>query len=88
MEKSKETITKESQETKDKIMDILDTIRPYLNADGGDVEFIKYEDGYLYIKLLGICGNCAFADDTIQNGIYETLKQSIPNLKGVINSQF
>ena len=74
------------EETINKINEVLETIKPYLYADGGNLEFIKYEDGYVYIKLLGLCEGCQFADDTIQNGIYETLKQEIPEIKGVINS--
>lgn len=70
----------------DKIKEVLDTIKPYLYADGGDLEFIKYEDGYVYIKLLGACQGCSLADVTIENGIFETLKQEIPEIKGVINS--
>jgi len=69
-----------------KINEVLDTIRPYLNADGGNLEFLKYEDGYVYIKLLGACQGCSMADVTIENGIFETLKQEIPEIKGVINS--
>ena len=72
----------------DKINEVLDTIKPYLYNDGGDLEFIKYEDGYVYIKLLGMCDGCEFADVTIENGIFETLKQEIPEIKGVINSKF
>lgn len=74
------------EEIINKINEVLETIKPYLYADGGNLEFIKYEDGYVYIKLLGLCEGCQFADDTIQNGIYETLKQEIPEIKGVINS--
>ena len=69
----------------DKIKEILNNIRPYLNSDGGDLEFVKYEDGYVYIKLLGACQMCGFVDTTIENGIYETLKQELPEIKGVIN---
>lgn len=74
------------KETINKIKEILDTIKPYLYADGGDLEFLKYEDGYVYIKLLGACQGCSMADVTIENGIFETLKQEIPEIKGVINS--
>ena len=74
------------KETINKIKEILDTIKPYLYSDGGDLEFIKYEDGYVYIKLLGACQGCAMADVTIENGIFETLKQEIPEIKGIINS--
>lgn len=69
-----------------KINEVLDTIKPYLYSDGGDLEFLKYEDGYVYIKLLGACQGCSMADITIENGIFETLKQEIPEIKGVINS--
>ena len=69
-----------------KIIEILETIRPYLQSDGGDLEYIKYEDGYVYIRLLGMCQGCSMADITIENGIFETLKQELPEIKGVINS--
>ena len=69
-----------------KIIEILETIRPYLQSDGGDLEYIKYEDGYVYIRLLGMCQGCSMADVTIENGIFETLKQELPEIKGVINS--
>ena len=68
----------------DKIKEVLDSIRPYINSDGGDIEFIKYVDGYVYIKLHGACSGCDFADETIQNGIYESLVNEIPEIKGVI----
>ena len=68
----------------DKILEVLDTIRPYINSDGGDLEFIKYEDGYVYIKLHGACSSCELADQTIQNGIYDSLANEIPEIKGVI----
>lgn len=69
----------------DTIKDVLDSIRPFLNADGGDIEFVKYEDDYLYIKLLGACVGCSFIDYTIEDNIYESVKEKIPQCKGVIN---
>ena len=53
--------------------------------DDGDVTFIKYEDGYVYIKLLGACDGCAYADETINNYITEALIQEIPEIEGVVN---
>ena len=41
--------------TEEKIKEIINKIRPYLIGDGGDIEFVKYEDGILYIKMLGAC---------------------------------
>lgn len=73
------------EETINKIKELLDTIRPYLNMDGGDVEFIEYKDNIVYVKLTGACQACLFSDDTIKNGLYETLKEEIPEIEGVIN---
>ena len=70
-----------------KINKVLDEIRPYLNMDGGDVEFIKYKDKIVYVKLTGACAACLFSDETIKNGLYETLKSEIPEIEGVINTE-
>ena len=68
-----------------KILELLDGIRPYLEMDGGNLEFIKYEDGYVYIKLTGACANCGMQDYTLKDGIEEMLKNEIPEIKGVVN---
>ena len=73
------------KETENKIKEILNKIRPYLNNDGGDVEFIKYEDGIVYIKMLGACAECLYVDDTISSSIESTIMEEIPEVKGVIN---
>lgn len=71
--------------TEDKIKEILSSLRPYLNMEGGDIEFVKYEDKIVYIKLTGACAACMFSDDTIQYSVFETLKSEIPEIKKVIN---
>jgi len=68
-----------------KIQELLDDIRPFLNMDGGDIEFIKYEEGYLYVKLTGACAMCGFQDITLKDNIEAYLKEDIKELKGVIN---
>lgn len=68
-----------------KINEVLDSLRPYLNMDGGDVEFIEYKDHIVYVRLTGACQACMFSDETIKNGLYETLKSEIPEIEGVIN---
>lgn len=77
----------ENIETINKIKEVLENLRPYLNMDGGDVEFIKYDnkDKIVYVRLTGACSTCLFTDDTIKNGLYETLKTEIPEIEGVIN---
>ncbi len=69
----------------EKIKELLDDLRPFMNADGGDLEFIRYEDHYVYIKLTGACSHCGFQDNTINYGIERYLKEQIPEIEGVIN---
>lgn len=68
-----------------KIKECLDDIRPLLNMDGGDVEFIKYENNILYIKLTGACAMCGLQDYTLKDNIEEYLKEEIKEIKEVIN---
>lgn len=68
-----------------KIKELLEDLRPFLNSDGGDIEFIKYEENFVYIKLTGACSHCGFQDETINFGIEAYLKEQVPEIKGVIN---
>ena len=70
-----------------KLKNSIDEIRMYINMDGGDIQFIKYdkEKKIVYVKLSGACQECMYTDDTIKNGVYETLKMEIPEIEGVIN---
>ncbi|MEG1892644.1 MAG: NifU family protein [Bacilli bacterium] len=68
----------------EKIMEIIEQIRPYLNMDGGDIEFIKYEENYVYIKLFGACSDCLFQDNTINEGLLQMFKSEIPEIEGII----
>ena len=72
-------------DTVKKIKELLENIRPYMQMDGGDLEFLKYEDNYVYIKLGGACVNCGLQDYTIKDGIEEMLKKEIPEIEGVVN---
>ena len=69
----------------EKIKEVLNTIRPFLVNDGGDIEFIKYEDNIVYIKMLGMCAKCGVIDFTIKDVIEASLQEEIPEIKGVIN---
>ncbi len=61
----------------------LKKIRPYLQADGGDVDFVKFEEGIVYVKLLGACIGCASSDETIKGGIEAILLEEVPGVIGV-----
>lgn len=73
------------KQIEEKVKEILDKIKPFLVNDGGDVTFIKYEDGIVYIKLLGACADCPMADNTVKEMIEYTLTFEIPEVKEVIN---
>lgn len=69
----------------EKIKNVLNELRPYLNGDGGDIEFIKYEDKYVFVKLTGSCSHCMHRNETIKNCVFEAIKQEVPEVIGVIN---
>ena len=74
-----------STKTEEKIIAVLDELRPYLNSDGGDIEFIKYEDNVVFVKLSGGCACCAHRNETLQNSILVALQSEIPEIKDIIN---
>lgn len=69
----------------EKVKELIEQIRPYLNMDGGDIEFVKYENNYVYIKLMGACTNCLMQDNTINDGMLQMFQDEIPEIKGIIN---
>ena len=71
--------------TENKIKELIEKIRPYIINDGGDLEFIKYENYIVYIKLTGACETCPMVDITLKDGIEEILKNEIAEIKEVKN---
>ena len=67
----------------EKIKETIDKIRPMLQSDGGDVEFVGFEDGVVKVRLKGACAGCPMSQMTIKNGIERLLKQKIPEIKSV-----
>ena len=69
---------------KEKIEDALDKVRPSLQADGGDVEFVDVDDeGVVRVKLTGACGGCPMSQMTLKMGIEKVLKQNVPEVSRV-----
>ena len=64
---------------------ILDKVKPFLISDGGDVEFVKYENGIVYVKLIGSCANCVYGDAEIKNTVESILTSEIPEVLEVRN---
>lgn len=70
-------------ETIELINKTLDKIRPFIQRDGGDVVFVRFEDGIVYIKLTGACEGCAAIDETLGSGIEVILMDEVPGVIGV-----
>jgi len=68
---------------KEKVQKSLDKIRPMLQADGGDVEFVDVQDGVVTVRLQGACAGCPMSQMTLKNGIEKILKKEIPEVKSV-----
>ena len=69
-----------------KIRKELDKLRPYIQMDGGDVEFVSFDEktGLLSIRLHGACVGCPMSQITLQEGIGKTIKLEIPEVTEVI----
>ncbi|MGM9972361.1 MAG: NifU family protein [Anaeroplasmataceae bacterium] len=72
-------------DTIDQIKLIIGKIRPYLNSEGGDLEFLGYKDGMVYVRMLGACADCGMLDMTLTDGIESMLKEEVPAVIGVKN---
>lgn len=74
----------EKIEVLQKVQDALNQIRPYLQQDGGDVEFVDMNDeGVVLVKLQGHCGSCPHAMMTLKQGIETALMRAIPQVTAV-----
>lgn len=68
---------------KEKVQEVLNKIRPKLQADGGDVELVEIIDGIVKVRLQGACAGCPMSQMTLKNGIEAILKKEIPEVKSV-----
>lgn len=76
---------KTDEKVRESIIEIINCLRPFLNSEGGDIEFVKYENKTVYIKMSGSCANCQMLDYTLRDGIEATLKNEIPEVEKVVN---
>lgn len=63
-----------------KIELVLDKIRPFLQREGGDVEYIGFKDGVVYLKMVGACEGCAYVDQDISSGVEVILIEEVPGV--------
>lgn len=67
----------------DRIEHTINKIRPYIQADGGDVELVDFKDGIVTVKMLGACAGCMAIDATLTDGIQAILIDEVPEVKKV-----
>ncbi len=73
-----------AKEIEDKIKDVLEQLRPYLQADGGDLALAEITDDMVVkVKLIGACGSCPMRTMTLKAGVENTLKRQVPEVKSV-----
>ncbi len=69
---------------KEQVQEVLNIIRPSLQADGGDVELVDVKDGVVSVRLKGACSGCPMSTMTLKKGIERLLKEKLPSVKEVV----
>jgi len=71
---------RKKEEIVSSILNVLDKIRPYLNSEGGDIEFVDFIDGIVYVKMMGACDGCGSIEFTLKDGIESLLIEYVPEV--------
>jgi Fe-S cluster biogenesis protein NfuA len=73
-----------SEELTLKVKNVIEQIRPFLQADGGDIAFVEItEDNIVNVELQGACGSCPYSQMTLKNGVEEAVRKAIPEIVAV-----
>ena len=76
--------SEERTQLENKVKNVLEQIRPYLQQDGGDLEFIEItDDNVVNVELQGACGSCPYSLVTLKGGVETAIKKAIPEIKSV-----
>lgn len=67
------------------IQRVLDKLRPYLNSEGGDLQYVDFMDGVVYVRMMGACVGCGSLDYTLKEGIEALLVEYVPEVIEVRN---
>ena len=69
----------------EQIKNVIHKLRPYLQRDGGDIEYVDCKDGIVYVRMLGACAGCTMIDDTLKDGVEQILMEEVPGVLEVQN---
>jgi Fe-S cluster biogenesis protein NfuA len=67
------------------IKDVLDTLRPAIMQDGGDIHFVRFENGTVFVRLHGACVSCPISFITLKMGVEAQLKEKVPGVESVVS---
>ena len=76
-----------ADDLKKRVETALNTVRPHLQADGGDIELVSVENGIVKVRLQGACGGCLMSQMTMTQGVEKMIKKEVPEVKKVIAVQ-
>jgi Fe-S cluster biogenesis protein NfuA len=76
---------KKNEDVISKIIVLIDKLKPFLISDGGNLEFVKYENNIVFVRMMGACKDCDMMDITLKEGIEEIITNEIPEVKEVRN---
>ena len=69
----------------EQIKNVIHKLRTYLQRDGGDIEYVDFKDGIVYVRMLGACAGCTMIDDTLKDGVEQILMEEVPGVLEVQN---
>ena len=69
----------------EQIKNVIHKLRPYLQRDGGDIEYVDFKDGIVYVRMLGACAGCTMIDETLKDGVEQILMEEVPGVLEVQN---
>jgi Fe-S cluster biogenesis protein NfuA len=74
-----------NQSVESRVQAVVDSMRPYFQRDGGDIEFVKFADGIAYIRLHGCCVGCSHGMCMLYQSILEYIRKQVPEVTAVEN---
>ena len=77
----------EPASAEDRVRAVLEQIRPFLQRDGGDLEYVGFENGTVQVRLQGACSSCPSSTMTLKMGVENALKQHVPEVTEVVAVQ-
>ncbi|MBU1368958.1 MAG: NifU family protein [Bacteroidetes bacterium] len=77
-------MTEHKEDLTIKVKKIIEQVRPYLQQDGGDINFVEVTDDMIVnVELTGACGSCPYSTMTLKNGVENTIRKALPEIKSV-----